>query len=67
MKELHFHLQPYQTWINISDVPEEIKSESIDLIDESFNCRYYYSDDFKAFKKRRFTRSYLINNESKRI
>ena len=41
----------YQVWYKVSDIPDEIRSESVDLIDESFRCKYYYSDEGTEFIK----------------
>jgi len=49
----------YSDWHNIADIPDEIRTEVIELIDESWLCRFFYNDEGTGFKKRIFTTAYL--------
>lgn len=44
----------YVTWHKVSDIPEDIVIEVIELIDEWFHCKYLLDDNWTAFKKVRF-------------
>jgi hypothetical protein len=42
---------PYVDWHLISDIPEEIATEVIELIDCNYHCQYRFNDDWTAFSK----------------
>ena len=44
----------YLDWHKISDIPEDIAIEVIELIDERFHCAYRFNDDWTEFRKYRF-------------
>ena len=44
----------YIDWHYINNIPEDIKTEVINLIDESYHCGYTFNDDSTGFQKIRF-------------
>lgn len=42
---------PYIDWHKVSDIPEDITDEVIELIDEGFHCKYKFNDDWTEFRK----------------